>query len=72
MWCLGVVLLPGTAFVELVLHAGGEVGCPVVRELVLRGSVGVGRGWGCRFRSLWGSPGEWVSGRWMCIRVRVV
>ncbi len=32
---LGVVLLPGTAFLELVLHAGTQVGCPVVRELTL-------------------------------------
>ncbi len=43
---LGTVLLPGTAFVELVLRAGGEVGCGVLVELVLRvplvlGGVGV-------------------------------
>ncbi len=43
----GVVLLPGAAFLELVLHVGGRVGCPVVRELtleaplVLQGGVGV-------------------------------
>ncbi|KKM14647.1 hypothetical protein LCGC14_1704020, partial [marine sediment metagenome] len=28
-------LLPGTAFVELALHAGGEAGCEVVEELTL-------------------------------------
>ncbi|XBQ38175.1 SDR family NAD(P)-dependent oxidoreductase [Streptomyces rapamycinicus] len=31
----GSVLLPGTAFVELVVHAAGEVGCDVVDELVI-------------------------------------
>ncbi len=32
---MGVVLLAGTAFVELALFAGGQVGCEVLRELVL-------------------------------------
>jgi polyketide synthase 12 len=32
---LGTVLLPGTAFVELALHAGRRVGCETVRELTL-------------------------------------
>ncbi len=32
---LGTVLLPGTAFLELALHAGEQAGCPTVRELVL-------------------------------------
>ncbi len=32
---MGVVLLPGTAFLELALHAGRRVGCGVVRELTL-------------------------------------
>ncbi|MET8682564.1 polyketide synthase dehydratase domain-containing protein, partial [Streptomyces sp. NPDC004647] len=31
----GTVILPGTAFVELALHAGDEVGCEVVEELTL-------------------------------------
>ncbi|WSE34588.1 SDR family NAD(P)-dependent oxidoreductase [Amycolatopsis rhabdoformis] len=31
----GVVLLPGTGFVELVSHAGVAVGCPQVRDLTL-------------------------------------
>jgi acyl transferase domain-containing protein/short-subunit dehydrogenase/acyl carrier protein len=30
-----VVLLPGTAFVELAVRAGDEVGCPVVEELTI-------------------------------------
>ncbi|MDX3855885.1 SDR family NAD(P)-dependent oxidoreductase [Streptomyces sp. AK02-01A] len=32
---LDTVLLPGTAFVELALHAGDRVGCPDVEELTL-------------------------------------
>ncbi|WP_203969247.1 acyltransferase domain-containing protein, partial [Sphaerisporangium melleum] len=32
----GTVLLPGTAFLELALRAGEEVGAPVVQELTLR------------------------------------
>ncbi|MDH6229296.1 3-oxoacyl-(acyl-carrier-protein) synthase/acyl carrier protein [Streptomyces sp. MJP52] len=31
----GTVLLPGTAFVELALHAGERVGCPVLEDLTL-------------------------------------
>ena len=31
----GVVLLPGTALVELALYAGGQLGCGSLRELVL-------------------------------------
>ncbi len=32
---MGRVLLPGTAFLELALHVGGEVGCGRVQELTL-------------------------------------
>jgi len=32
---MGTVLLPGAAFLELALHAGGELGCPAVAELTL-------------------------------------
>ena len=32
---LGTVLVPGAALVELVLTAGGQVGCPVVDEVIL-------------------------------------
>ncbi|HEV7648186.1 MAG TPA: SDR family NAD(P)-dependent oxidoreductase, partial [Actinophytocola sp.] len=31
----GTVLLPGTAFLELVIHAGDEVGCDLVEDLTL-------------------------------------
>ena len=33
---LGKVLLAGTAFLELALHAGGQLGCPIVGELTLQ------------------------------------
>ncbi len=33
---LGKVLLPGTAFLELALHAGDQLGCPIVGELTLQ------------------------------------
>jgi polyene macrolide polyketide synthase len=33
---LGVAMLPATAFVELALRAGGEVGCELVEELTLQ------------------------------------
>ncbi|MEV0781036.1 SDR family NAD(P)-dependent oxidoreductase [Streptomyces sp. NPDC050428] len=33
---LGSVLLPGTAMVDLAVHAGDRVGCPVVDELTLQ------------------------------------
>ncbi|MCI3226807.1 acyltransferase domain-containing protein, partial [Streptomyces sp. NP-1717] len=32
----GVVVLPGTAFLDLAVHAGGQVGCPRVEELTLQ------------------------------------
>jgi acyl transferase domain-containing protein/acyl carrier protein len=32
---MGGVLLPGTAFLELALYAGGQVGCELVRELTI-------------------------------------
>ncbi len=33
---LGTVLFPGTAFVEIALHAGAESGCDLLQELVLQ------------------------------------
>jgi acyl transferase domain-containing protein/acyl carrier protein len=33
---MGTVLLPGTAFLELALHAGVQCGCEIVRELTLQ------------------------------------
>ncbi|WP_380283495.1 SDR family NAD(P)-dependent oxidoreductase [Kitasatospora purpeofusca] len=37
----GVVLLPGTAFVEMALHAAGRVGCDLVEELTLQAPLAV-------------------------------
>ncbi|UQI47393.1 SDR family NAD(P)-dependent oxidoreductase [Streptomyces sp. HU2014] len=39
---MGSVLLPGTAFVELAVRAGDEVGCPVVDELTLEAPLVLG------------------------------
>ncbi len=39
---LGSVLVPGTAFLELALHAGARAGCGVVRELALHAPLVLG------------------------------
>ncbi|MFJ2178446.1 SDR family NAD(P)-dependent oxidoreductase [Streptomyces sp. NPDC087851] len=36
---LGSVLLPGTAFVDLAVHAGDRVGCPALEELTLQAQL---------------------------------
>ena len=54
----GVVLLAGTGFVELVLHAGVRVGCPVVRELTLEAPLVLGEGVGVQVQVVVGDPGE--------------
>jgi acyl transferase domain-containing protein/acyl carrier protein len=41
---LGAALLPGTAFVELALRAGAEVGCELLEELVLEAPLVLGDG----------------------------
>jgi acyl carrier protein len=40
----GVVVLPGSAVLDMVIRAGDEVGCPVVVELVIDSPVVVGDG----------------------------
>ncbi len=55
---LGVVLLPGTAFLELVLHAGGRVGCPVVQELALAAPLVFSEGQAVQVQVAVGEPGE--------------
>ena len=55
---MGVVLLPGTAFLELALHAGGVAGCPVVRELMLEAPLVLGEGDGVQVQVVVGEPGE--------------
>ena len=54
----GVVLLPGTGFLELVLHAGARVGCPVVRELTLEVPLVLGERDGVQLQVVVGEPGE--------------
>jgi hypothetical protein len=41
---MSVVLLPGTAFVELALHAGRQVGYGLLRELTLQAPLVLGEG----------------------------
>ncbi|MEY9835594.1 type I polyketide synthase [Streptacidiphilus sp. EB103A] len=57
----GVVLLPGTAFVELVLHAGDQVGCGCVEELTLEAPLVVSERGGVRLQVVVGGVDE--SGR---------
>jgi mycoketide-CoA synthase len=38
---LGTALLPGTAFLELALHVGGQVGCEQVSELTLEAPLAI-------------------------------
>ncbi len=54
----GVVLLAGTGFLELALHAGRVVGCPVVRELTLEAPLVFGEGGGVQVQVVVGEPGE--------------
>ncbi len=57
----GTVLLPGTAFVELVLRVGGEVGCEVVEELTLEAPLTLAEHGAVQFQVAVGQPAE--SGR---------
>ncbi len=54
---MGVVLVPGTAFVELALRAGREVGCEHVLELVLLTPLVLGEG-GVQLQVSVGDPNE--------------
>ncbi|MFF7685402.1 SDR family NAD(P)-dependent oxidoreductase [Streptomyces syringium] len=53
----GRVLLPGAAFVELALWAGGEAGCDVVEELTLQTPLALPAG-GVRLQVTVGGPDE--------------
>ncbi|MEV5322459.1 SDR family NAD(P)-dependent oxidoreductase [Streptomyces sp. NPDC052687] len=54
----GTVLLPGTAFLELVLHAGAEVGCPLVEELTLHTPLALPSGTAVYLQVVVGAPDE--------------
>ncbi|MFJ8650633.1 type I polyketide synthase, partial [Streptomyces sp. NPDC093546] len=52
----GTVLVPGTALVELALHAGEQVGCPVVDELTLDTPLVLPERGGVRIQAEVGAP----------------
>ncbi len=55
---LGVVILPGTAFLELALHAGGQVGCELVQELTLEAPLILGEQSAVALQVTVGEPDE--------------
>ncbi len=55
---LGTALLPGTAFLELALHAGERLGCGVVRELVLEAPLALGESGAVQIQLSIGEPDE--------------
>ncbi|WP_344867048.1 type I polyketide synthase, partial [Planomonospora alba] len=55
---LGRVLLPGTAFVELAVRAGDEVGCDLLEELTLEAPLVVPEQGGVTLRVVVGAPDE--------------
>ncbi|HEX5495834.1 MAG TPA: type I polyketide synthase, partial [Mycobacteriales bacterium] len=52
----GTVVLPGTALVELALHAGTHAGCPHLDELTLEHPLVLGEDRAVRFQILLGAP----------------
>ena len=62
---MGRVLVAGTAFVELALHAGSEVGCGLLRELVVEAPLALGEGDVVQLQVALGGPdgdGSWTVG----------
>ncbi|MGW7468545.1 type I polyketide synthase [Streptomyces xantholiticus] len=55
---LGVVIVPGTAWVEMALAAGGRVGAPVVDELVMESPLLLEEGTAAQLRVTVGAAGE--------------
>ncbi len=55
---LGSALLPGTAFVELAVHAGRQVGCDVLEELVLHAPMVLPDDDSVLVQVVVGAPGE--------------
>jgi acyl transferase domain-containing protein/NADPH:quinone reductase-like Zn-dependent oxidoreductase/acyl carrier protein len=54
----GIVLVPGAAMVELVLHAGDRAGCPRVDQLVLQAPLIVGEHGGVAVQVVVSAPDE--------------
>ncbi len=59
--CMGMALFPGTAFVELALRAGAEVGCDEIAELTLEAPLVLPEQGGVQMQISLGEPEE--SGR---------
>ena len=55
---LGTVLMPGTALVELALHAGGELGCSCLQELALEAPLAIPARGGVQLQVTVGEPDE--------------
>jgi acyl transferase domain-containing protein/thioesterase domain-containing protein/NAD(P)-dependent dehydrogenase (short-subunit alcohol dehydrogenase family)/acyl carrier protein len=55
---MGSVLLPGTAFLELALHVGSQVGSPVVAELILQAPLVLGQEGAVQLQLSVGEPDE--------------
>ncbi|HEY5836801.1 type I polyketide synthase, partial [Streptomyces sp.] len=55
---LGSVLLPGTAFVELAMHAGRQVGCDALEELALEAPMVLPDDGSVLVQVVVGAPGE--------------
>ncbi|MFD5164470.1 SDR family NAD(P)-dependent oxidoreductase, partial [Streptomyces hawaiiensis] len=53
---MGTVLLPGTAFVDLALHAGERVGCDAVEELTLQAPLALPASGGVQVQVVVGAP----------------
>jgi acyl transferase domain-containing protein/acyl carrier protein len=58
---MGTVLLPGTAFLELTLYAGGRCGCGAVEELVIEAPLVLDSSRACQLQAMVGELDE--SGR---------
>ncbi|MFG2357985.1 SDR family NAD(P)-dependent oxidoreductase [Streptomyces sp. NPDC048521] len=54
----GTVVLPGAAFVEMVVRAGDEAGCPVLEELTVHAPLPLPERGGVRVQVVLGAPGE--------------
>ncbi len=55
---MGTVMLPGTAFLELALYAGSQVGCGVVQELTLEAPLVLGEEDAVQLQVSVGEPDE--------------
>ncbi|MBF6451066.1 SDR family NAD(P)-dependent oxidoreductase [Nocardia elegans] len=55
---MDTVLFPGTGFVELVMHAGDQVGCPALEELVLRAPLALPETGGVAIRVVVDEPDD--------------